>query len=68
MSPAMTHRGVPFTVLPSASPGFWNWQFQIDGSVKSGRVQTNIEPMAVRRVKMRIDRALREAARQGSSV
>jgi hypothetical protein len=68
MSPAMTHRGVPYTVVPSAVPGFWNWQFEIEGSVKSGRVQTNLEPMAVRRVKTRIDRELREADRQENSI
>jgi hypothetical protein len=68
MSPAMTYRGVPYTVVPSADLGFWNWKFEIEGSVKSGRVQTNLEPMAVRRVKTRIDRALREADRQENSI
>jgi hypothetical protein len=68
MSPAMTHRGVPYTVVPSATPGFWNWQFQIDGNVKSGRVETNLELMAMRRAKTRIDRALREADRQEDAV
>jgi len=68
MSAAMTHRGVPYTIVPSGVPGFWNWQIQIDGNVKSGRVETNLELMAMRRVKTRIDRALREAARQENSV
>jgi hypothetical protein len=67
MSPPIFYRGVQYTIVPSAIPGFWNWQFQIDGDVKSGRVETNLELMAMRRVKMRIDRALRVAALEEKS-
>lgn len=65
MSPEMMHRGVPYTVVQGTAPGFWDWQFLIDDIVKTGRVRTNLELMAIRRVKTRIDRELREAARQG---
>jgi hypothetical protein len=68
MSAAMTHRGVPYTLIPSAAPGFWNWQFQIDGTIMSGRVETRLELMAMRRVKTRIDRALRETSFREDSV
>ena len=57
----MKHRGVEYTVTPSA-PGVWQWQFQIGEAVISGKTETNIRLLAVRRVQLRIDRELKKAA------
>jgi hypothetical protein len=37
------------------------WQFQIGDKVKTGKTQTRLAPLAVRRVKSKIDAALRAA-------
>jgi hypothetical protein len=58
----MTHRGVEYTVVPSPTPGIWKWRFQIGDRVKTGRVETRIDLLAVRRVKQRIDRELKAVA------
>jgi hypothetical protein len=57
----MMHRGVEFTVTMSA-PGTWQWQFRIGGTVKTGKTETNIRLLAIRRVQLRIDRELKKAA------
>ena len=56
----MKHRGVEYTVTPSAS-GVWQWQFRIGDAVISGKTETNIRLLAIRRVQLRIDRALKKA-------
>jgi hypothetical protein len=62
----VTHKGVEYTVAPSAEPGFWKWQFRIGDKLKSGRTRTRIGLLASRRVQLRIDRELKEAAKQQS--
>ena len=57
----MMHRGVEYTVTQSA-PGVWNWQFRIGDAVVSGKTETNIKLLAMRRVQLRIDRELKKAA------
>lgn len=57
----MMHRGVEYTVTRSA-PGVWRWQFRIGDAVISGKTETNIRLLAIRRVHLRIDRELRKAA------
>ena len=59
----MMHRGVEYTVTRSAQ-GIWQWQFRIGDTVKSGRTETNIRLLAIRRVQLRIDRELKKAAPQ----
>jgi hypothetical protein len=56
----MVHKGVEYTVTMSA-PGIWSWQFRIGDAVKSGRTETRIRLLAIRRVQMRIDRELKKA-------
>ena len=56
----MMHRGVEYTVTPSA-PGVWQWQFRIADAVISGKTETNIRLLAIRRVQLRIDRELKKA-------
>ena len=57
----MKHRGVEYTVTPSA-PGVWQWQFRIGDTLKTGKTETNIRLLAIRRVQLRIDRELKKAA------
>jgi hypothetical protein len=47
-------------VAPTAAPGVWKWQFRIGDRVKTGKTETNINLLAIRRVHLRIDRELRE--------
>ena len=57
----MMHKGVEFTVTMSA-PGTWQWQFRIGDTVKTGKTETNIRLLAIRRVQLRIDRELKKVA------
>ncbi len=57
----MMHRGVEYSVTQSA-PGVWNWQFRIGDAIISGKTETNIRLLAIRRVQLRIDRELNKAA------
>lgn len=60
----MNHRGVEFSVAMSATPGVWKWQFQLGDQIKSGKTETRIALLAIRRVQLRIDRELKIAARE----
>jgi hypothetical protein len=55
------YKGVEFTVMPTAEPDIWEWRFQIGDTIKTGRTQTRLAPLAVRRVQSKIDAALRTA-------
>ena len=57
----MVHKGVEYMVAPTATPGIWRWQFRIGDQVKSGRTETRINLLAMRRVQLRIDRELKKA-------
>ena len=57
----MIHKGVEYIVAPTATPGIWKWQFQIGDLVKTGRTETRINLLAMRRVQLRIDRELKKA-------
>ncbi len=59
----MNHRGVEFTVVATATPGVWKWQFRLGEQVKTGKTETRINLLAIRRVQLRIDRELKKAAR-----
>ena len=60
----MNHRGVEFTVVATAIPDVWKWQFRLGEQVKSGKTETRISLLAIRRVQLRIDRELKNAARE----
>ena len=62
----MNHKGVDYTVATTATPGVWKWQFRIGNKVKTGKTETNINPLAIRHVQLRIDRELKQAARSRS--
>jgi hypothetical protein len=56
----MNRRGVEFTVT-QVEPGLWEWQFQIDETVTTGKTYSNLMGMAAHRVQQRIDRELNKA-------
>jgi hypothetical protein len=54
----MNYRGVDYTVTPTATPGIWKWQFRIGDEVKTGKTETQLELLAMRRAELRINREL----------
>jgi hypothetical protein len=56
----MNHRGIEYTVTMTTVPGVWKWQFRIGDEVKTGKTETRIELLAIRRVQLRIDRELKK--------
>jgi hypothetical protein len=58
---AMNHRGIEYTVAKTALPGVWQWQFRIGDQLKTGKTETKIDLLAIRRVQLRIDRELKAA-------
>ena len=54
----MEHRGVEFTLVNDGH-GFWKCEFRIGNRVIVARVEANLDLLAIRRAKMRIDRELR---------
>ncbi|WP_315771508.1 MULTISPECIES: hypothetical protein [unclassified Bradyrhizobium] len=61
----MIHRGVQYTVVATAEPDMWEWRYEFGDQIKTGRTQTRLAALAARRVKSKIDAALR-AAQTGS--
>jgi hypothetical protein len=59
----MVHKGIEYSVTLIA-PGIWTWQFRIGDEVKTGKTETKLNLLAMRRVQLRIDRELKKAARQ----
>ncbi|UFZ04283.1 hypothetical protein LQG66_34705 [Bradyrhizobium ontarionense] len=57
----MIHRGVQYTVAATAEPDIWEWRYEFGDQVKTGRTQTRLAALAARRVKSKIDAALRAA-------
>lgn len=57
----MIYKGVQFSVMATAEPDVWEWRFEIDGKIKTGRTQTRLAALAIRRVETKIDAALRAA-------
>ena len=60
----MIYKGIEFAVVATEVPGLWAWQFNIDGEVRPGRTEARLELLAIRRVKLRIDRALHAKQRR----
>jgi len=49
---------------PDGVPGVWKWQFRIGEEIKTGRTETRINLLAMRRGPLRIDRELKSAQRE----
>ncbi len=66
----MIYKGVEYSVPATSEPDIWQWRFQIGELTTTGRTRTRLVHMAVRRVHMRIDTALRasDPADQGGSL
>ncbi|CUU17180.1 hypothetical protein CDS [Bradyrhizobium sp.] len=64
MEMTMNHRGVEFTVAKTALPGVWQWQFRIGDETRTGKTETKIDLLAIRRVQLRIDRELKAIGRK----
>ena len=60
------YKGVEYSVVPTAEPDVWEWRYRIGDKVKTGKTQTRLEALAARRVKSKIDAALRAATRLSS--
>jgi hypothetical protein len=60
------YKGVEYAVLATAEPDIWEWRYRIGDKVKTGKTHTRLEALAARRVKSKIDAALREASRLSS--
>jgi hypothetical protein len=58
---SVIHRGVQFTVVATAEPDVWEWRYEFADQVKTGRTQTRLAALAARRVRSKIDAALRAA-------
>jgi hypothetical protein len=58
---AVNYKGVEYTVLATAEADVWEWQFRLGDELKSGRTQTRLAALAARRVRTKIDAALRDA-------
>ena len=56
----MNRKGGEFTVS-QADEDWWNWQFKIGETVRTGNTQTPLMGMAAHRVHQKIDRELKEA-------
>ena len=58
-SHAGIYRSIHFSLEPNGAPGYWRYAYALGGKVRSGRVQGRLPQLAIRRVKMRIDRDMR---------
>lgn len=63
---SVIYRGVEYSVKATAEPDVWEWRYRIGETVKSGRTRTRLEALAARRVKTKIDAALRAGGRSPS--
>jgi hypothetical protein len=61
----MNHKGVEYTLTMTTVPGVWKWQFRIGNEIKTGKTETKIDLLAIRRVQSRIDRELKKIATAG---
>lgn len=62
----MVHKGIEFSVVASEVSGIWRWRFIINGEVKTGRTEAKLELLAIRRVKLKIDRELKLSRRHAA--
>jgi hypothetical protein len=63
----VNHKGIDYSLALTETPGIWKWQFRIGQEVVSGRTETRINLLAVRRVQLRIDRELKKNQRELAS-
>jgi len=61
----MIHKGIEFTVV-ATEPGSWRWRFAVNGEIRTGRTEARLELLAIRRVKLKIDRELKQTRRRAA--
>jgi hypothetical protein len=62
----MIHKGIEFSVVATDVSGIWRWRFAINGEIKTGRTEARLELLAIRRVKLKIDRELKQNRRHAA--
>ena len=62
----MIHKGIAYSVVATEVPGIWRWRFVVNGEIKTGRTEARLELLAIRRVKLRIDRELKLSRRRAA--
>ena len=55
----MQHKGIEYEIA-MIEPGIWKWQFRIGAMIKSGKTKASLELLADRRVRITINRELRQ--------
>jgi hypothetical protein len=60
----MTHRGIDYTVAMTTTPDVWRWQFRIGEKLNTGKTETRINLLAIRRVQLRINQELKKVERE----
>jgi len=63
----MIHKGIQYSVMATEVPGIWRWKFLIGNQLRTGRTETKIDLMAIRRVKLRIDRELKKMTKRAAA-
>jgi hypothetical protein len=58
---SVIYKGVEFSVVATAEPDIWEWRFKIGDKIRTGKTQTRLVALAIRRVETKIDAALRAA-------
>jgi hypothetical protein len=58
----MIRKGIKYRVIATEMPGIWRWRFCLGNELKTGKTETRIAQLAIRRVELRIDRELRKVA------
>src|SRR5438105_14812493 len=57
---AMVHKGIRFTVERATGSEVWIWEYKIGFRTKTGRLNFYPREVAIRRIRQKIDRDLRE--------
>jgi hypothetical protein len=57
---AMMHKRIQFTIEEAAEVGAWIWEYKIRAQAKSGRIVAAFRELAIRSVRQKIDRDLRD--------
>jgi hypothetical protein len=56
------YRDIQYIVTATAEPDVWHWRFQVGDTIRSGTTQTRLAELAARRVRSKIDAALKTAS------
>lgn len=58
----MNHNGVEYILTPTADGNFWHWQFRMGAKTFSGKTETRLRALAIRRVEQRITTEQKKSA------